>query len=105
MVHPTEGLDNVIHQRVRLGILTILAEAERADFRYMRDALALTDGNLSSNLQVLEDAGHVSIEKVFEGKRPRTWVRATPKGRDALSREISALRAIVDAVDASNGGP
>ena len=93
--HPTQRLDDVVHQRVRLGILAVLAEADRADFAYLRDALALTDGNLSRHLAVLEGAGHVRIRKVFEGKRPRTWVQATPTGRAALDAEVSALRELL----------
>lgn len=88
-------LDDVVHQRVRLGILGVLMEATRADFRFLRDNLELTDGNLSRHLQVLEQAGYVQIDKVFEGKRPRTWVSATELGRDAFNAEITALKLIV----------
>lgn len=94
-------LDNVVHQRVRLGILTVLSEAERADFAFLRDTLELTDGNLSSNLQVLEEAGYVEIEKTFEGRRPRTWVRSTRAGRKALAEEVAVLEAIVSRVNGS----
>ncbi len=94
--HPVERLDDTVHQRVRLGILTVLAEADAADFAYLRRVLGVTDGNLSRHLAVLEDAGHVSITKSFEGKRPRTWVRATAKGRAALAAEVSALRELLD---------
>jgi len=94
-------LDNVVHQRVRLGILTVLSEAERADFAFLRDTLRLTDGNLSSNLQVLEQAGYVRIEKTFEGRRPRTWVRSTAAGRKALEEEVAVLEAIVARVNGS----
>ncbi|HEX2063375.1 MAG TPA: transcriptional regulator [Acidimicrobiales bacterium] len=93
--HPTRRLDDLVHQRVRLGILAVLAEADRADFAYLRDAPGLTDGNLSRHLAVLEEAGHVRIRKVFEGKRPRTWVKATPSGRAALDAEASALRELL----------
>lgn len=92
-------LDNVVHQRVRLGILTVLSEAERADFAFLRDTLALTEGNLSSNLQVLEQAGYVAIEKTIEGRRPRTWVRSTRAGRKALDKEVAILEAIVSRVN------
>ena len=95
MSHPTVRLDNTVHQRVRLGILTVLSEAHRADFAYLRDALELTDGNLSRNLQVLEEAGYVAIEKPFEGKRPRTWVTATRQGEKALAAELAALRELI----------
>lgn len=95
MSHPTTDLDDGVHQRVRLGILVVLAEAQRADFNYLRETLSLTDGNLSRHLQVLEDAGCVKIRKVFEGRRPRTWVTATKRGRDAFAREVDALRELV----------
>jgi DNA-binding MarR family transcriptional regulator len=96
---PIAGLDNMVHQRVRLGILTVLTEAERADFAYLRETLELTDGNLSSNIQTLEQAGLVAVEKTFEGRRPRTWVRATPAGRKALADEIAVLEGIVARVN------
>lgn len=92
--HPTNGLDDTVHQRHRLGILTVTAEA-RADFGYLRDALGLTAGNLSRHLTVLEEAGLVQVEKGYEGRRPRTWVKITGKGRSALSAEISALTELV----------
>ena len=99
MTHPTARLDNMVHQRARLGILTVLSEADRADFAYLRDALGLTDGNLSRNLQVLEEAGYLAIEKTFEGKRPRTWVSATATGRKALAAEVAALRELIDGIE------
>lgn len=104
MSGPIGRLDNVVHQRVRLGILTVLSEAERADFAFLRDTLELTDGNLSSNLQVLEQAGYVEIEKTFEGRRPRTWVRSTRAGREALEEEVAILEAIVSRVNGSRAG-
>jgi DNA-binding MarR family transcriptional regulator len=100
--HPVNDLDDTIHQRVRLGILAVLSELRRADFNYLRTTLGLTDGNLSRHLSVLEDAGHVTIEKTFEGKRPRTWVAATKRGRAALQAEIDALTALIARV---NGQP
>ncbi len=84
-----------MHQRHRLGILTITAEAHRADFGYLRDALNLTPGNLSRHLTVLEEAGLVQVEKGYEGRRPRTWVRITRPGRAALAAELSALTELV----------
>jgi DNA-binding HxlR family transcriptional regulator len=89
--HPTSGLDDIVHQRHRLGILTITAEAKSADFGYLRDALGLTAGNLSRHLTVLEDAGLIQVSKGYEGRRPRTWVEITPRGRSALASELAAL--------------
>jgi DNA-binding MarR family transcriptional regulator len=92
--HPTNGLDDTVHQRHRLGILTITAEA-RADFGYLRDALGLTAGNLSRHLTVLEEAGLIQVEKGYEGRRPRTWVGITGAGRAALAAEVDALAELV----------
>ncbi len=89
--HPTNGLDETVHQRHRLGILTITAEAESADFGYLRDALGLTPGNLSRHLTVLEEAGLIQVTKGYEGRRPRTWVQITRNGRSALAAELAAL--------------
>lgn len=93
--HPSQRLDDVVHQRVRLGILAVLAEADEADFAYLKDALGLTDGNLSRHLQVLDEAGYVRIDKTFEGRRPRTWVGATKAGRVAFDAELAALRDLI----------
>jgi DNA-binding MarR family transcriptional regulator len=93
--HPSQRLDDVVHQRVRLGILAVLAEADDADFAYLKESLGLTDGNLSRHLQVLEAAGYVRIDKTFEGRRPRTWVGATKAGRAAFAAELAALRDLI----------
>jgi DNA-binding MarR family transcriptional regulator len=97
--HPTSELDDVVHQRVRLGLLAVLVEARQADFTYLRDSLELTDGNLSRHLKVLEGAGYVKVDKTFEGKRPRTWVSATKAGRAAFVAELGALRNLLERVD------
>jgi DNA-binding MarR family transcriptional regulator len=99
MTHPTAGLSNVVHQRVRLGILTVLQQVARADFAYLRERLELTDGNLSRNLAVLEESGYVTIEKAFEGKRPRTWLKITKAGARALAEEVDALRRLLHELD------
>jgi DNA-binding MarR family transcriptional regulator len=98
--HPTDGLDEVVHQRVRLGILTITHAAAKVEFSYLLEALGLTGGNLSQHLRVLENAGLVRIEKGTHGRKPRTWVSITGHGRKALLVEIAALKAIVDSVEA-----
>jgi DNA-binding MarR family transcriptional regulator len=99
VTHPSLKLDDTVHQRVRLGILAVLEEAKRADFSYLRDALDLSDGNLSRHLQVLEEVGLVKVEKGFEGRRPRTWVSATPRGRKALADELRALNELISRVN------
>jgi DNA-binding MarR family transcriptional regulator len=94
--HPTNGLDETVHQRHRLGILTITAEAQRAEFGYLREALGLTPGNLSKHLTVLEQASLVEVEKGYAGRRPRTWVRITARGRAALAAELATLTELVN---------
>ncbi|NUT96128.1 MAG: transcriptional regulator [Saccharothrix sp.] len=93
--HPTSGLDDVVHQRHRLGILTIAAEAKRVEFGYLRSTLDLTAGNLSRHISVLEEAGLVEVDKGYDGRRPKTWVSITAPGRTALADEMAALRALL----------
>lgn len=93
--HPVKGLNDVVHQRVRLGILAVTHEARRVEFGFLRETLGLTAGNLSQHLDVLERAGLVEITKGYEGRRPRTWVNLTKEGGAALRDEIAALKALI----------
>lgn len=99
MSHPARDLDDVVHQRSRLGILATLAEGSRVHFGYLQQTLGLTDGNLSRHLQTLAEAGYVWIEKGYAGKRPRTWINITASGRRALRAEIALLRSLVSRMD------
>ena len=101
MSNPSAGLDDVVHQRVRLGILASLVEAEALDFAFMRTSLGLTAGNLSRHLQLLDGTGLVTIDKGYHERRPRTWVRITDTGRAALADEVSALKKIISGIEAS----
>jgi DNA-binding MarR family transcriptional regulator len=103
--HPANGLDDVVHQRARLGILTIAHEARRVEFSYLRDMLELTAGNLSQHLSVLENAGLVTIEKGYAGKRARTWVTLTKAGRIALAEEIAHLKLLISRVEHADTSP
>jgi DNA-binding MarR family transcriptional regulator len=92
------GLDNIIHQPVRLRImasLVILAPEEQVDFTFLKTRLDLTDGNLGAHLSKLEEAGYVKLEKTFVDKKPKTYVRATGKGRDAFESHVAALQDIL----------
>ena len=93
--HPVNGLDDLVHQRVRLGILAITHEARRVEFTFLRSTLELTAGNLSQHLTVLEKAGLITIEKGYEGRRGRTWIQLTRTGRQALAEEIAALKTLI----------
>jgi len=95
VTHPSTVLDDVIHQRTRLGIMTVLAEAGRVQFGVLKETLQLTDGNLSRHLQILEEAGYVKVEKGYEGRRPRTWVKSTRTGDRALESELQSLKALL----------
>jgi len=91
-------LDNIIHQPARLQImssLVTLEPGEQIDFVYLRDLLKLTDGNLGAHLTKLEDAGYVRIEKTFVARKPRTFISATGKGRDAFADHVAALKQII----------
>ena len=93
--HPTVDIDDVVHQRHRLGILTIAAEVHRVEFGYLREVLSLTGGNLSRHITVLTEAGLIEVQKGYDGKRPKTWVSINEAGRTALGKELNALRALV----------
>jgi DNA-binding MarR family transcriptional regulator len=97
--HPVNGLDDVVHQRVRLGILTVAQQARRVEFTYLRTTLDLTAGNLSQHLGVLEKAGLISVEKGYEGRRARTWIHLTKAGKRALRDEIATLKALIQQLE------
>lgn len=101
--HPANGLDDVVHQRVRLGILTIAHEARRVEFGYLRSELDLTGGNLSQHLGVLETAGLVEVEKGYAGRRARTWITLTHAGQAALAEEIARLKELITRVETAGG--
>jgi DNA-binding MarR family transcriptional regulator len=92
-------LDNIIHQPARLQIMSslmALEPGEQVDFVYLRKILKLTDGNLGAHLARLEDADYIKIEKTFVTRKPRTFISATGKGRDAFERHIAALKEIIE---------
>ena len=93
--HPVNGLNDVVHQRVRLGILAVTHEAKRVEFGFLRATLDLTAGNLSQHLGVLERAGLIEIEKGYDGRRPRTWITLTKPGATALREELATLKALI----------
>lgn len=88
-------LDDVIHGRVRLGVMAYLADAEAADFTELKTLLDVTQGNLSVHLRKLEEAGYVSIDKSFLGRKPLTRVRMTAQGRAAFAAYLEAIGKLV----------
>lgn len=93
---PHDRIDETIHQRTRLAIMATLAGVESLDFNELKAQLGLTDGNLSTHASALERAAYVEVVKGFEGKKPRTTIRMTAKGRAALEKYIRLLQGILD---------
>ena len=87
--------DELIHAPTRLSLVALLAAAEWAEFKYLRDALGLSDSALSKQLSTLDAAGYVHVRKGFVGKRPRTWARLSPAGRAAFTGHVAALQQIL----------
>ena len=88
-------IDDVIHGRVRLGIMAVLAGVDSADFSTLKTRLQTTDGNLSVHLRKLEDAGFVAVSKRFEGRKPLTEASMTPAGRKAFVAYLDAMQGLV----------
>ena len=94
-----DDIDAVIHERVRLAIVSALAVAPELSFNEIKEMLSLTDGNLSAHSRTLDEAGYIIIEKTFRGRRPHTTMRLSPKGRKAFGRYVETLRRIIDKGD------
>ena len=90
-----EGLDKVIHERARLGIVASLAARGEISFNELKNALGMTDGNLSVHARVLEEAGYVRVEKKFVARKPRTTLSLTAKGRKSFENYVDYLERIV----------
>lgn len=92
-------IDDVIHGRLRLGVMAYLSAASPAVFGELRDRVGTTDGNLSTHLKKLEEAGYVKQEKRFVGKKPQTRIFLTEKGRKAWLAWIARMEAIMKAAE------
>lgn len=90
-------LDRLIHERVRLGIVSALAVNGSLTFTDLRDLLGTTDGNLSAHARRLEDAGYVVCEKSFDGRTPKTEYELTERGRRELNAYLDHMEAIIEA--------
>jgi DNA-binding transcriptional ArsR family regulator len=86
-------IDRVIHEPARLMIVALLAAVVEADFQYLRNATGLTQGNLSTHLSRLEEAGYIAIEKSFRGKYPLTICRLTERGIEVLDNYRKVIKA------------
>jgi DNA-binding MarR family transcriptional regulator len=92
----TARLDEVIHQRTRLAIMATLAGVDGLEFNQLKADLGLTDGNLSAHAAALERAGYIKVRKDFKGRKPRTTLAMTARGRKALTRYVASLQTILD---------
>lgn len=91
-----EGLDRILHEKARLGILTSLADHRAGlSFTELRELCGLTDGNLSRHVQILEEAGMVQVTKSFEGRRPLTTCQLTDRGRARFSDYLGVLEQVL----------
>jgi DNA-binding transcriptional ArsR family regulator len=88
-------LDPVVHGKLRLAVLSLLAGVDEADFTWLRQKTGSTDGNLGAQMLKLEEAGYVAMEKRFAGRKPQTMYRMTPTGRKALKTYIAALKKLL----------
>ena len=85
-------LDPLLHSELRLAVVSVLVNLEEADFVYLREATGATAGNLSVQLDKLSEAGYISVEKTFEGKKPRTVCRITSVGLNAFDSYVDAIK-------------
>ena len=92
-------IDDVIHGRMRLGIMVYLADVDAADFTELKTVLEATQGNLSVHLKKLEEAGYVAIAKSFVNNKPLTRVSITPSGRKAFAAYLEAIGALIGGKD------
>lgn len=94
----SNDLDKVIHERLRLGIISALAANEKLSFTELKNLLATSDGNISVHARKLEDAGYVTQEKSFRGRMPLTEYKITAAGRKALVRYLDHMEALIKAM-------
>lgn len=94
----SQEFDRLVHERVRLGILSALAVNDHLSFGDLKELLEATDGNLSVHARKLEEAGYVTCTKRFEGRHPRTEYRLAAKGRKALERYLDHMEALIRAM-------
>lgn len=88
-------INKVFENRVRLAIMSLLMVNESLEFNFLKETLALTDGNLASHIAKLEESGYLLVEKRFVGKKPQTSYKATEAGRKAFGDHLDALEQII----------
>lgn len=91
-------LDRVIHERMRLGIVSALAANDSLTFNDLKNLMRTSDGNLSVHARKLEDAGYITCNKTFEGRVPKTEYKIAPAGRQALTQYLNHMEALISAM-------
>lgn len=97
-VNNSRSLDNLIHERARLAIVSALAVNVSLTFGELKESLGLSDGNLSVHSQKLEEAGYIRCKKTFAGRKPRSEFRLTAKGRSALNKYLNHMEKLIQVV-------
>lgn len=98
-----QKLDDIIHSRIRLAVMSILASVDDAEFTYLRDRTGATDGNLGAHMRKLEDAGYVEATKEFVDRKPVTRYRMSADGREAFARYVARLERLLGGVEGGDG--
>ena len=90
-----QQLDDIIHSRIRLAVMSVLISVDEAEFTFLRDKVNATDGNLSTHLKKLEDAGYIAVNKSFIDRKPSSRYLLTQKGRKAFEIYIEKLEKMI----------
>lgn len=90
-----DNINKIFDHRIRLGIMSILMVNDQVDFNRLKELLGVTDGNLASHSKTLEKTEYIKIEKSFIGKKPNTKYMATPQGKEAFKKHITALEQLI----------
>lgn len=93
--HPVHQINDLIHAKVRLGIMSLLMTYGQCDFTFLKKRLEITDGNLGAHIQKLEQANYISVEKTFVGRKPKTNVQVTELGSTAYQEYIETLESLL----------
>lgn len=90
-----EKLDPLLHSELRLAVMSLLLSVDEADFSYIKEQTGATAGNLSVQIDKLQQAGYIEVSKAFEGKRPKTTCKITPVGTKAFEEYVNALKSYI----------
>jgi DNA-binding MarR family transcriptional regulator len=90
-----QQLDEIIHSRIRLAIMAVLISVDEAEFTFLRDKINATDGNLSTHLKKLDEAGYIAVNKSFESRKPVSRYLLTQKGRKAFEMYVERLEKLI----------